>query len=296
MSGRITRCALAVLCASARLASADHKHAIDLVESDGGCPTNEAFADALRSIFPDVAIRGETGGDLRVELVGSRDHYRVVAGTAEREFEDPAMRCDERARNAAVFVALVLEPPFVEAPAVTPEPAEPHSWSLGLELAGLAEVAPGGADRLTMTGGQLEVVGGGERLAAIVGAELLPSTAMMLDGVRAELRRVPIYLGARGLVRGGDLGAWGEAAVAATIQVTRGLDTASSVTATRMSVGGRLGVGLQYRGWDHAIPFVSIHAELIPETYNLTWPGAGVVGTTPHVWLGAVVGVAVPIL
>ena len=32
------------------------------------------------------------------------------------------------------------------------------------------------------------------------------------------------------------------------------------------------------------------------ETYNLIWPGLGVVGTTPRVWLGAVVGVAVPIL
>jgi len=113
MLGGIKACTLAVLCGAAHPASADHTHTIDLVASDGGCPTNQAFADALRSIFPDVAIRGEHGDDLRVELVGSSDRYRVVAGTTEREFVDPSMRCDERARNAAVFVALVLEPPVV---------------------------------------------------------------------------------------------------------------------------------------------------------------------------------------
>jgi hypothetical protein len=68
------------------------------------------------------------------------------------------------------------------------------------------------------------------------------------------------------------------------------------VTETRVSLGGRLGLGLQYRRWHYAMPFVSVHAELIPQTYNLIWPGLGVVGTTPRVWLGAVVGVAVPIL
>ena len=108
--------------------------------------------------------------------------------------------------------------------------------------------------------------------------------------------RVPIYLGARGLLRRNDLAVWGEAALATTIQITSGLDTASSVSQTRFSLGGRLGLGLEYRGWHYAAPFVSVHAELIPETYNLIWPGLGVVGTTPHIWLGAVVGVAVPIL
>jgi len=291
MLGRV----VVVVCAAARLASAEHTHAIDLVASEGSCPTNEAFTDALRSIFPDVAVGG---GELRVELVGSQDRYRVVAGTAERDFVDPEMRCDERARNAAVFVALVLEPPFVEPPVVEPPvrvvatAPEPRRWGLGVEIAGLVDVA----DRLAMPGGQLDVVVGGERFAAIAGAELLPSTDWMLGGVRAELRRIPIYAGARGVLRHGDLAGWAEVALATTIQVTRGLDTSASVTETRLSLGGRLGVGVSYRAWDHAIPFLAVHAELIPETYDLTWPGAGVVGTMPHVWVGAVAGVAVPIL
>jgi hypothetical protein len=149
MLGRITACMLVVLCAAAHPASAGNDHAIELVESDGRCPTAQELADALRSIFPDVAIRGDGRGDLRVELVRSGDRYRVVAGTAEREFVDPAMRCDERARNAAVFVALCSSRRSSKHGDL-PRP-EPRRCP-GVAAAGLVETAPGRADGLTMTG------------------------------------------------------------------------------------------------------------------------------------------------
>ncbi len=53
-------------------------------------------------------------------------NFRVAVAGQERSFSDPARQCTERARHAAVFIALVLDPPIVAepaAPSAAPLPA-----------------------------------------------------------------------------------------------------------------------------------------------------------------------------
>jgi hypothetical protein len=295
-------CALTQLVAAMSSAAAGTTHAIALVGHADSCPTRQGFTTALRAIFPDVTITiGGGQDDLRVELVDVGSHYRVVAGTIEREFIDTAMQCDERARNAAVFVALVLEPPTVDAPVIATRadgsaaPAVPTSRAQ-IELAALSDLAPStGSNQLTSTGAQVRFVLGVEHIAATAGVAVLSPSSMMLQGVRARLTRVPIDLGVRGRIRRGDFGLSIEGGVAAAVQVTRGLDTPSSNTETRLELGGRLAVAVEYKRWKHVAPMLGLQAEVIPESYDLVWPTLGVVGTTPKYWIGAVAGVALPL-
>jgi hypothetical protein len=86
------------------------------------CPTPAAVAEALGAVVPAVAVAvapaGARPASARIEDLGER--YRVSVGAAERVVDDPGRDCRERARVAAIFVALTLFPPSAGAPATGP--------------------------------------------------------------------------------------------------------------------------------------------------------------------------------
>src|SRR5262245_62881 len=91
------------------------------IEGAARCPSSEALARALSSLLPDARVAdGDHALVVRIDDFGAR--WRLTVDGASRELPDGARRCEERARQAAVVVALALEPPSV---AVAKPPVEP---------------------------------------------------------------------------------------------------------------------------------------------------------------------------
>ena len=78
------------------------------VDVTGKCPSVEAVAVALGSAVGSDTKPG-AGGVPKVTNLG--DRFSVSAFGQAREYPDPGRDCDERARAAAVFIALALNPP-----------------------------------------------------------------------------------------------------------------------------------------------------------------------------------------
>jgi hypothetical protein len=273
---------------------------INLVGSPDGCPSHEEFAHALRAIFPDLRIPDtQHSDDMRVEVDDSGSRYRVAAGEEQREFVDPDRRCDERARHAAVFVALVLEPPFVrDAQPSVVEHAEPRSDRAAerfphvqLGIAGIIAAAPrSDSTGITTAGGQLQLFVGRRDVGAVVGVTALAPSTVQLEGVSARVTRVPFDLGVRGTMHRGRAALSLDAKLVVAMQVTRGVGTSLAQTQTRLEPGIAIATRFEFWGWKQSAPFAGLEVELVPRTYNLEWAGMGVVGTTPRYWLGVVAG------
>src|SRR5689334_15407552 len=84
-----------------------------LLEGDAaGCPSPRALGEALTRLIPSVEVTSASeAGVFRVEITDLGKRYRLRVGGGDRELAEPARRCEERARAAAVLVALVLQPP-----------------------------------------------------------------------------------------------------------------------------------------------------------------------------------------
>ena len=88
-------------------------------EQARGCPTREAVAAALSPAL--VHIRPNVDplpSDFRLADLG--DAFEVTAGGQVQRYADAARDCAERARVAAVFVALAMNPLSLEAPRPPP--------------------------------------------------------------------------------------------------------------------------------------------------------------------------------
>ncbi len=83
------------------------------VDVTGKCPSAEAVAVALGSA---VGTEMKAIGKDVPKVTDLGDRFSVSAFGQAREYADPGRDCDERARAAAVFIALALNPPFVPAP------------------------------------------------------------------------------------------------------------------------------------------------------------------------------------
>jgi hypothetical protein len=263
------------------------------------CPAPAAVAEAVR------ATLGEASRDLpaalRAHVEDRGDHFVVTLGDQARRFEDPARRCDDRARKAAVYLALLLQPPLVPEPVPAPaRPSAPSTRAVGgrlpliqLDLAGEFSATPSPGGPAATGGVAARLFVGARWVGGIIGIDALAPSTVNLVGTRARIFRVPIYLGARGrlvlrrLVLSLDL------ALSLGPIVTEGQDLPQALRETRLE----LGIGAQVRGeyWVTArlAPFVGFSVDGLPRPYQLTVPGVGVVGETPGIWLSATAGLAV---
>lgn len=103
---------------------------LDLLARGHGCPTPAQLAATLRAASPRFVLAlgpasdlapNEPGGEpardaVPVAVLDEGQRYQVMVGGQVRAFRDPARRCAERARTAAVLVALTLDPPSVKLP------------------------------------------------------------------------------------------------------------------------------------------------------------------------------------
>ena len=114
--------------------------ALPAIEASGSCPSAEEVSATLAPLLGSSAPKVPVEGAARVHDLG--DRFEVAAAGQTGQYVDAARDCAERARVAAVFIALALNPPAAPTgPRVDAQPsAEPSgSGTIGFALVG----APG---------------------------------------------------------------------------------------------------------------------------------------------------------
>jgi hypothetical protein len=237
------------------------------------------------------------------------DSFVVVSGGRTKAYPDPDRNCAQRARIAAAFIALVLEPTPVPSeseqvaapPAAAPRqgdnapaPRRPAAlpW-VRLAVRGAFQVSsPLG---LTSPGVALDVAGGwgsfgGEAACAwIAGAEV-----PLLDGKTALLERVPCALGP--VVRffvGPRVETDLKVGLALGMLRAGGQGPAARYGGARLEAGARLAIDASFRLSPdaHFVPVAGVEVTYYPVPYDLVLAPTSVVASTPSVWAGATAGV-----
>jgi hypothetical protein len=270
----------------------------------GQCPSAQALTAALGSAL---------GGEAKIAVAelprvsDEGDRFSVVALGQSRQFTDPARDCDERARAAAVFIALVLNPPIVPR---APEPAARDGAAQQLAITAPPPPVPaspgwfdiGAAARLdggptsetsTALGFEARASAGRRWLGVAATAAILAPTESTLSSVRIRQQRFPlgVALTARRALspRFVVAGAAGAALVPLTL---RGDTLTGGSTETRLDAGIRLAAEIRIRATPHLAPFLDLHAEIFPRAYHLDVDPLGTIGSTGRFWAGASVGLS----
>jgi hypothetical protein len=265
----------------------------------GQCPSAQALTAALGAAL---------GGEAKIAVAeiprvsDEGDRFSVVALGQSRQFADPTRDCDERARAAAVFIALVLNPPIVPR---APEPAAPQVAATAppppapaapgwFDVGAAARVDGGPASETsTALGFEVRASAGRRWLGVAATAAILAPTETMLSSVRIRQQRFPlgVALTARHALSPRFLlaGAAGAALVPLTL---RGDTLTGGSTETRLDAGIRLAAELRIRATPRLTPFLDLHAEIFPRAYQLDVDPLGTIGSTGRFWAGASVGLS----
>jgi hypothetical protein len=272
------------------------------VEADGACPTSDAVRAALLPVVATTSAGAQPAP--RVSDLGPR--FAVVAAGQTGVFVDESRDCVERARVAAVFIALALNPPVPPArppvvvappPPPPPPPVAPARgrWFSAALLARFDGAEAGSGTDLDGTwGGEIRGALGYGALGLSVTAGMLAPTVSTFGVVTVREQRFPLSV-ALALQR--DLPARfrlaGDAGVALVPFTLQGQGLETVQPATRFDVGARLSVELRFPPLGGQLtPLLGLHAEYFPRTYALVVDPLGDVGTSSNLWVGTSLGLA----
>ncbi len=238
------------------------------------------------------------GASASIEDEGDRVRIRVT--TEERVIKDAGRSCGERARTAAVFIGLVLDPPiFAEArppaapprapaptvspPAVVAPPAHP-STPLTLELGPLLEAAPvSDASQVPLAGGFGGRLAWGRGLGVVVGAAFLLPARLALPQADARLVWLPFDLSVRATHHVGALALAAELGPELALLFASGDRVKNPRTSTRLEVGARTAVSLTWSMSSQLGAFVTLFGVWRPKPYSFRVNPDLESGTTPPV-------------
>jgi hypothetical protein len=289
-------CAVAVLSARVSFAGVP---AIQ-VEGAGDCPAAAQVAGVLSGSMPDVKV-GADRDALPIWIEDGGPSYRVSIGTiATKEFSDTARNCAERAKAAAVFIAVTLgtasieppaEPSVLPGPPPEPPPAEPLPLPItrdrpppriDVAIAGVL----GGAPSASILGG------GAARLAIMwnpigftIGVTGLGPTTLSFPRGRAQLVRVPIDLSARAGLRRGSIEGSLDLGLALGPLVAEGEGVKNPDRRTALDFGIR--GAADFAVWVTSRVAIATEMEVTgaPLRYPLALEETGIIGETPVVWV-----------
>ena len=247
-------------------------------------------AKADRPALPTVVVRDQ-GASWSVEVAGRSATY-----------SDPARDCSERTRIAAVFAALVLEPPELEdsvpeAPVEKPKaPAAPPATGVHrLDLAPEFLLSPGMGGRNTALtwGGSLRWLVAGARTGMTVGLGAGHPAVVKVPGYEASLGRVSLDTSVHfrwhsdSVEFGMEIGPYGG------LLLARGRGLYANATSTHIDAGGRLGLRIAATGRRFS-PFLAFQSEVSARRFSLVVDDPSRdVGSAPRVWLGLLAGGAI---
>jgi hypothetical protein len=290
--------ALLLVAAEAR---ADAPRSLSVQVDPAACPNPTEVAAAFATLFSQTELLF-VGAPAAAQAVfvdlGAR--YRVEVAGHARTIEDPDRRCPERARTAAVFAFLTLEPPVMQVPPPPPSPqpqqSQPppkvrRSVAVQLQAGGLFESAPRtGADHsLFLGGGELRLAVGARHLAGVLAIDGVSPVHMIFPAASVRLMRVPVDVGLRAFFARGPLFGAIDLSLALAASIYDAEAAPGATERTRLDVGGRLGVW-GARTWGRWGAYLGLHLVVYARPYDLYVQPAGLVGTSPFVWLGASAG------
>jgi len=274
----------------------------------GSCPTQAAVMATLSPVLAAESLR--TVAELP-RVIDLGDRYVVTAAGQSGLYADPARDCGERARVAAVFIALALNPPALPAtpkvapPAVVPPsverpvPIEPPSpparaWR-EVSAAGRIDVAFAEADagRDATVGPELGFATGmGAWGVSVTAAALWPTTATYAT-VSVQQQRFPfgVALAFRSRV-GPSVQLGGQAGLALALMRLQAQGIQANGPSTRLDVGARLVFEAVWPRGDGWALFAALRSEIFPRVYVLDVDPLKKVGATHHYWWGASLGIS----
>ncbi len=274
-----------------------------IIRGPSTCPLPDAVWAELGTLLPRDrlnarlrAVAGNAGPVVQIVDLGVP--YRVIAAGRVREYRDATRDCAYRARIAAVFVALAIDPAEIstEQPAPPPSPPAPPPAAAvpravaRFDLGAEGQLGVGSGNRTADAGGSLRLAIGRRRFAFVAGTVALAPVATYLGGVRLRQWRLPVDVGVRAQLAGKRLEPYGELSLDAAFLSERAPDLASPKSGTSVELGVRACVGARLATHGHFAPFAALGAELLPNPPAVFALPQGVVGHTPLLWIGATVG------
>lgn len=267
------------------------------VKADSPCPSREQIIEQLGALWPTTQF-----DDRATEAVQVGDHGTVVSVTVRgttKTFDDAARDCMERARLVAVFVGLTLDPPQLEDPEPEPEPPPPEPTTTGAPLqleAGpwvLWAPSAGTSNQPILGGAALRLLWGAPLGLSVGVAGLFPTTLRYDDAeVRAQWW-LPLDAGARLQLVDGPYEIAVELGLTASVLSARGDGLPGAQRQSRLEVGGR-GALVARTWWTESLGmYLSLNGLLFPRPYTFVVEPDETLGSTPHVWLGASLGLSV---
>jgi hypothetical protein len=293
--------------AGAGRATATEPELESLVVGPSMCPRPELVLAELATLLPpdrlSTRLRALTGAPA-VELIDLGVPFQVIVGGRVREYRDEARDCTQRARVAAVFVAMTIDPASIAASPAPPPPVSIAAASAApapalpgarFDLAGAVDAGVIASDRVAQGGLELRVAGGRRPLAFVVGAIALWPVDTNVGGVRLHQWRLPVDAGVRFRFAEGRLAPYAELGVCAAVLSERALDLAAANSRTTIELGVRGALGFRV-GASRFAPFAALRAELVPIPPEIYALPQGVAGHTPYLWIGASVGASLGFL
>jgi hypothetical protein len=239
-----------------------------------------------------------------VELIDLGAPFQVVVAGKVREYRDDARDCTQRARVAAVFVAMTIDPASIVAPPPAPPPpvavvaptqptavAPRARFGVGAAI----DAGVGSPDPVAQGGLDLRLTVGRRPVAFVAGALLLWPVDTTIGGVRLHQSRFPIDAGVRLNFAGQRFAAYADLGLCAAVLSETALDLAAANARTTIELGARGALGVRY-GAARVAWFGALHAELLPRPAEIYALPQGVAGRTPYVWIGASAGALVGFL
>ncbi|HEY8927223.1 MAG TPA: hypothetical protein VIU64_22725 [Polyangia bacterium] len=274
----------------------------------GACPTQGAVMSLLSPVLAADSLPAAAEPPRVIDL---GDRYVVAAAGQSGLYSDPGRDCGERARVAAVFIALALNPPALAAASPAPVAAPPpeplprpvaakppspagRAWR-EVAVAGRVDLAFDEADAPgdVTAGPELRLATGREEWGVALTAAALWPTTTQFAAVSVRQQRFPF--GATVVFRR-PVKSWlelgGEAGLALAVLRLRANEIEANTASTRLDLGARLvleAVGPRGDGW---ALFAALRGEIFPRVYVLDTDPLKKVGVTHHYWWGASLGIS----
>ncbi|HEX2870994.1 MAG TPA: hypothetical protein VHP33_07060 [Polyangiaceae bacterium] len=284
------------------------------LSSNSTCPAASDVLAELAPLLPRTRVSAVDGAAAidaadtpplaTATIIDEGERVRIRVATEERVFKDAGRACSERARTAAVFIGLVLDPPsFPDAkPAPTPPPPRPapprqqpdrRAAPLTLELGPLLQAAPASdAAQLPVAGGFGGRLAWGRPLGVSAGAAFLLPTRLALPAADARLVWLPFDVAVRATHDAGPLSLSAELGPELALLFASGERVSNPRTSLRLEAGARGALSFTWGMSSQLGAFLTLFGVWRPKPYSFRVNPELASGTTPSLWVGAALGLS----
>ncbi len=308
-SGRAGLIAAALLWALAGSLHAQASEELHVEIAEGGCPDEAQLEQALAPLLDQgitLAFEATASTTRRARVADLGERYAIEVDGARREVEDARRDCVERARVAAVFVALNMqsapvkpEPREEPEPEPAPEPDEleapPLLPGLGVSVFALGEHSTDAGRTTFGAGAAMFYVRAPFRFE--LGAGVLAPVELELDPRddirgRARLLRVPLALTASYLLRLSSFELGPTLGLALDVLHIEGQGEGIERPQTELRVSPGLLAGADAHLWLSRYFGLVLRVQMraFPMVYRFEVEPAGRLGEAPRLWLSAQLG------